>query len=217
LLRLRASDLTPSERTPREPHAVGGTVRYVLQRPHVAWTILLVGVVGTFGLNYPVVLTGMASTTFHGGAGTYGVFNIALAIGSVSGALLAATRTRGRLRAIVLTAGLFGVAQAAAALAPDLGAFLAGLTVMGMTNLAFQSLANSSVQLWIDPSIRGRVMGLYMLVFAGGTPIGAPIIGAITNHFGPRVGMGVCGLVPVLAAGLIAVGHRMALATTAPV
>jgi MFS family permease len=200
LLRLRPSDLRPAVPVRREPNAVRGAVRYVLARPRVAWTILLVGVVGTFGLNYPVVLTAMASTTFHGGAGTYAVFNVALAIGSVCGALLAAAGTHTRLRLIVLTGALFGLAQVCAAAAPDLATFLALLLLMGLTNLAFQAIANSSVQMWVEPAMRGRVMGLYMLVFAGGTPIGAPIIGALTNSFGPRVGMAVCGLAPMITA-----------------
>jgi MFS family permease len=200
LLRLRGTDLRPAVPAPREADAVRAALRYVRARPRVACAILLVGVVGTLGLNDPVVLTAMASTTFHGGAGKYAVFNIALAIGSVCGALLAAAGMHTRLRLIVLTAALFGLAQVCAAAAPDLAAFLALLLLMGLTNVAFQAIANSSVQMWVEPAMRGRVMGLYMLVFAGGTPVGAPIIGAVTNSFGPRVGMAVCGLAPMIAA-----------------
>jgi len=75
---------------------------------------------------------------------------------------------------------------------------------MGLVNLAFQSMANASVQLAVDPELRGRVMGLYMLAFIGGTPLGAPLIGALTSHFGARAGMAVCGVVPVLAAVVVA-------------
>jgi MFS family permease len=88
---------------------------------------------------------------------------------------------------------------------------------MGLANLAFQAMANASVQLATEPAFRSRVMGLYMLVFVGGTPLGAPIIGAITAHYGPRTGMAVCGIVPAVAAlavgGLLAVRvRRLALA-----
>jgi MFS family permease len=103
----------------------------------------------------------------------------------------------------VLAAAGFGLAQAAAAIAPDMAVFLALLVAMGFLNLAFQSMANASVQLAVDPELRGRVMGLYMLAFIGGTPIGAPVIGAITNHFGARAGMAICGAVPALAAVLV--------------
>jgi MFS family permease len=207
LLRLRPSDLTPVPPMAAERGALRTTGRYVLRRPHVAWTILLVGVVGTFGLNFPIVLTAMATGTFGGGAGTYALFNVMLAIGSVAGALLAGSRPHTRLRLIVLAAAAFGLSQVAAAIAPSIGVFLVLLVAMGLTNLAFQAMANSSVQLWSDPRLRGRVMGLYMLVFTGGTPIGAPIVGAITSQFGPRTGMTVCGAVPVMAAAGLVLRH----------
>jgi MFS family permease len=176
----------------------------VRARPHVGWTIFLVGVIGTFGLNFPVVLTGMADSTFHGGADLYGLFNVMLAIGSVSGALFAGGRTSTRLRTLVVAAVAFGLAQVGAALAPGLVMFLGALIAMGVVNVAFQAMANSSVQSWVDPAVRGRVMGLYMLVFMGGTPLGAPVVGWVTTEFGPRVGMAFCGVVPAVAA--VAVG-----------
>src|SRR5581483_9748281 len=104
------------------------------------------------------VLTAFASRTFAGSAATYGLFNVALAVGSVAGALAASSFGRRRLRDIVLAGALFGAAQALASLAPDLVAFVALLAVMGFLNLAFQAMANSSVQLWVEPAIRGRVM-----------------------------------------------------------
>ncbi|GAA3296828.1 MFS transporter [Dactylosporangium vinaceum] len=206
LLRLPATPVPP--RTPREPGALRTAGRYVWRHPPVFWTILLVGVVGTFGLNFPIVLTALASDTFGGSASLYGLFNIVLAAGSAAGALLAGALSSARLPRIVLLGGLFGAVQALAALAPGLPVFLPLLAALGFVNLAFQALANASVQLWVDPAVRGRVMGLYMLVFTGGTPLGAPIIGALTDHFGARWGMAVCGLVPAAAAGAIAVLHR---------
>jgi MFS family permease len=150
----------------------------------------------------------MAKSTFHGNAGTYGLFNIVLAIGSASGALLAGASAHPRRRILVLSAAAFGLFQASAAIAPDLAVFLALLGAMGFANLVFQSMANASVQLAVDPELRGRVMGLYMLAFIGGTPIGAPVIGALTNHFGARAGMAICGVVPLLAAVVVAVAGR---------
>ena len=204
LLRLRPSALVPAARTPREPGAFRATIRHLGQRPDITWTIFLVAMFGTFGLNFPIVLTAMAKTAFHGDASTYGLFNIVLAIGSAAGALRAAAGAQPRPRVIAASAAVFGLSQAAAALAPDLAVFLPLLATMGFVNLAFQAMANASVQLAVDPELRGRVMGLYMLVFIGGTPIGAPIVGALTNQFGPRAGMAVCGVVPALAAALMA-------------
>ena len=179
-------------------------IRYLRGRPDLLWMIFLVGVLGTFGLNFPIVLTAMAKSTFGGDASTYGLFNIVLGLGSAAGAVLAGAGTRPRTRAIVITAAAFGLLQAIAALAPDLGLFLTLLIAMGFVNLICQAMANAAVQLAVDPELRGRVMGLYMLVFIGGTPIGAPAIGAITSHFGARAGMLVCGVLPALAAVVVA-------------
>lgn len=203
LLRLRAGDLIPALPADRQPRPLRTALRHVRERPQVFWTIFLVGVVGMFGLNFPIVLTAMASRTFSAGPGMYGLFNVVLAAGSVAGALLAGSRSVTRLRLIVLAGGLFGVFQALDAAAPDLLGFLALLICMGAANLAFQAMANASVQLRVEPEVRGRVMGLYLLAFMGGTPIGAPIIGALTNHFGARAGMLACGLIPIAACVVI--------------
>ena len=204
LMLIRSAELLPTPALERAPGQLRSALRYVAARPHVAWTIVLVGVVGTFGLKFPVVLTAMAHETFAGGAELYGLFNVVIAVGSVAGALIAGARTHPRLRTLVLGAAAFGVAQFAAALAPGLGLFLVALVAMGVVNLAFQAMANSSVQSWVDPEVRGRVMSLYMLAFVGGTPLGGPMIGWITDAFGARVGMAFCGLVPLLAAVVVA-------------
>jgi MFS family permease len=207
LIRLGSCKLTPGPVVAREPRALRSAARHIAGRPHVFWTIVLAGVVGTFGLNFPIVLSAMATRTFDGGAGTYGLFNIALAIGSLSGALLAGSWRNTRLRAIVAAGIAFGLIQAVAAFTPGIPAFFSLLVLLGIASLGFQSMANSSVQLWVDPEFRGRVMGLYMLVFIGGTTIGSPIVGAITTEFGPRFGMAFCGIVSALAAMTIGLMH----------
>jgi MFS family permease len=202
LLRLRPSDLrtAPSAGTARTPGSVREAVRYVRGKPEVLWTIFLVGVLGSFGLNFPVVLTAMAKSAFGGDASTYGLFNIVIGLGSAAGAVLAGSGARPKTRIVLGAAIVFGALQAAAALAPDMVVFLVFIAGMGFANLVCQALANASVQLEVDPELRGRVMGLYMLVFVGGTPIGAPIVGAVTSHYGARDGMLLCGVVPLLAA-----------------
>ncbi|HEY1640586.1 MAG TPA: MFS transporter [Streptosporangiaceae bacterium] len=199
LLRLRPSELQPALAVPRERGALRDAARQLRRRPDVLWTIFLVGVFGTFGLNFPIVLTAMAKSAFHGSASMYGLFNIVLAVGSAAGALLAGAGSRPRLRLLAASVAVFGLLEAAAATAPGLPVFLPLLAAMGLVNLGFQAMANASVQLSVEPEQRGRVMGLYMLVFIGGTPFGAPIVGAVTNHLGARAGMAICGLVPALA------------------
>jgi MFS family permease len=204
LLRLRPADLTPVPHAPREPHALLTAARHLRERPDVLAAIFLVGMLGTFGLNFPIVLTAMAKTAFGGTASMYGLFNIVLAAGSCAGALLGGAGRYPGMRVLAATAAGFGIAQAVAALAPNLPSFLVLIAVMGFVNLVFQAKANAYVQLAVAPELRGRVMGLYMLVFLGGTPIGAPVIGALTGQLGARAGMAICGIVPALAALVMA-------------
>lgn len=211
LLLIRPAELFPAPRFDPTVGRLRDALRHVAARPRVAATIVLVGVVGTFGLNFPIVLTAMAGEAFGGGAGLYGLFNIVLAVGSVGGALVATRVRRPGLPMLVSMAAVFAGVQAAAAAAPTVAIFCVLLAVLGVANLAFQAMANASVQAWVEPAVRGRVMGLYMLVFAGGTPLGAPIIGALTAEYGARAGMAVCGIVPLAAcAGLVFLRRRRA-------
>jgi MFS family permease len=207
LLRLRPSALQarPTPSAQRGPGSLLVTIRYLRQHREVLWAIVIVGMLGTFGLNFPIVLTAMAKSAFHGSAGTYGLFNIVLAVGSSVGALVAAAGARPRMMLLAGSAAAFGVFQLSAGLAPDLELFLVLLLAMGFVNLVFQAWANAFVQLEVDPELRGRVMGVYMLAFTGGTPIAAPVIGLLTNHLGARAGMIICGGIPLLSALVMAV------------
>jgi MFS family permease len=175
-------------------------VRFIAARPHLLWLIVLVGVVGTMGLNMPVVLTTYATQVFHVGPVGYGLLSSMLAIGSVIGALLSARRVAMRLRWVVAAGGAFGGLQAMAALSPDPLTYAVLLVAVGAASLTFLTAANTTVQLGSDPAIRGRVMSVYLLVLLGGSPLGGPLVGLISGQAGPRAAMLVCGLAPALAA-----------------
>jgi MFS family permease len=150
------------------------------------------------------VLSGFAYHVFRVDAGRYGLLNTALAAGSLVGALLASRRSRVRLRMLVLAAVAFGVLEAVTAFAPEYWLFAAMLTIVGLLGLTFNTSSNSMVQLATEPMMRGRVMSLYMMVFTGGTPIGGPIVGWVTERYGPRTGLFACGAVSALAALVVA-------------
>jgi MFS family permease len=122
-----------------------------------------------------------------------------LAVGSVIGALLAARRASARMGYLFLTAGGFAVMLIVTGLTPWMIPFAIALVVTGLLSVSFNTTANATVQLTTDAAVRGRVMSLYMLVFAGGTPIGSPIVGAITEHWGPAVALVVSGLICLVA------------------
>ncbi|MGW4055432.1 MFS transporter [Streptomyces sp. NPDC004779] len=200
---MRTSELHKVERAPRGKGQLREGLRYVAGRPDLIWPIALVGFIGTFGFNFPIWLTAFSEEVFHVGAGTYGFLNTLMAVGSLAGALLAARRGSTRLRMLVIAAGVFGVLEIAAALSPSFWLFALLLVPIGMIGLTVNITANSAVQMATDPVMRGRVMSLYMMVFAGGTPIGAPLLGWVTDTYGARVGFATGGLVSLAAAAVI--------------
>ncbi len=204
LMLMRPSELHQIERAPRGKGQLREGLHYVAGRPELIWPIVLVGFIGTFGFNFPIWLSAFAHTVFRAGAGTYGLFNTAMAIGSLIGALLAARRAAVRMRVLLGTAVVFGVLEATAAMSPSLWLFIGLLLVVGMFGITINTTANSSVQLATDPAMRGRVMSLFMMVFVGGTPLGGPVVGWLTDTYGARVSFMLGGLVSASAALLIA-------------
>ncbi|MGW7099917.1 MFS transporter [Streptomyces sp. NPDC054838] len=204
LLMMRTRELHPVERQPRGKGQLREGLRYVAGRPELIWPIVLVGFIGTFGFNFPIWLSAFVNKVFHGDAGTYGLFNTLIAAGSLAGALLAARRGHSRLRLLVAAAVLFSVLLVVTAFAPGLWLFAVLLVPIGMFGLTVNVTANSSVQMATDPEMRGRVMALFMMVFTGGTPLGAPLVGWITDTYGARIGMAAGGAVSLAAALAIA-------------
>ncbi|MGF1425215.1 MFS transporter [Kitasatospora sp. LaBMicrA B282] len=203
LLAMRTGELRPVERIPREKGQLREGLRYVRERPDLLWPLVLAGFIGTFGFNFAILLSGFAYGTFHVGPGQYGLLNTAMAAGSLLGALTAARRGHPRLRMLVAAALGFGVLELLGAAAPGYWSLAVLLTLIGICGLTFNTTVNSYVQLNTEPEMRGRVMGLLVLVFTGGTPVGGPLVGWVTDAYGARIGLLACGAVSALAAAVI--------------
>ncbi|CAN5304822.1 MFS transporter [soil metagenome] len=200
---LRTSDLALKRAATGRRGQIRAGFGYVRGRPDLVVLFIMVFLMGTLGLNFPIFASTMASITFHRGAGEYGILSSALAVGSVIGALLAARREKPRFRTVGLAGAGFGFALIAAALMPTYWAFGLVLPLVGITSITMLNNANAYVQTTTPPELRGRVMSLYMAIFMGGTPIGAPLIGWVANVYGPRWGL-VVGAFGGLLAALVA-------------
>lgn len=205
LLLMRNRDLHSVKRAPRGKGQLREGLRYVAGRPDLIWPIVLVGFIGTFGFNFPVWLSAYADDIFHAGAGAYSLFNTLMAVGSLIGALLAARRGTTRLRVLIAAAAAFGLLEVVAAVAPSYWLFALLMIPIGVAGLTVNVTANTAVQMGTDPAMRGRVMALFMMVFMGGTPVGAPIVGWITDAYGPRVSFALGGVIAAVAAATIGV------------
>jgi len=171
---------------PRTPGMLLEGVRYIRSQPKMVMILIMVFFAGTFGMNFQITSALMATQVFGKGAGEFGILGSVMAIGSLAGALLAARRTRIRMRLLVAAALGFGAANIVAGLLPTYVAFAAFVPLIGLCTLTLLNSANATMQLESDPALRGRVMALYMTIVMGGTPIGSPIIGWIGQHVGPR-------------------------------
>jgi MFS family permease len=211
LARMRPEELTPAPRQPKAKGQLAAALRYIAARPPLLLTVLVVFFIGTFGLNFQMTMALFAKDVFERGPGSFGLLSSALATGTLAGALAAAGRGRPRLRLVVGAAVAFGLLEAACGLMPTYWTFLAMLVPTGFAAMTFITAANSTMQLGATAAMRGRVMAIYMIVFLGGTPLGAPIVGAVAEAFGPRwslLGGGAISLVATLVIGYALAGRR---------
>jgi MFS family permease len=202
---MRESELRPAERVARAKGQLREGLAYVRSRSDLMLTMTLVFFIATFGMNFQVTTALMSRVVFNTGAGRFGLASAVFALGALIGALAAASRRRTSLRLLLLTGLAFGLLEAATGLMPDYWSFLVLLVPTGLAVISFTTLANSSVQLSVPADMRGRVMGIYMLVFLGGAPFGAPLAGWIAEQFGTRFSMIVGAVISVIATVVIGV------------
>lgn len=206
LLKMRASELVPTPRLGRGPGQLRDGVRYVRGRPDIMLVMAVVFFAGTFGLNFQMTTALMATEVYGKGAGEYGVLGSILAVGSITGSLLAARRVGSRQRLVIVAAIAFGTSVTIAGLMPSYLTFAVFLPVCGVSAMTMMTSANSFVQLSSADHVRGRVMALYMAIFMGGTPIGAPALGWIAEQYGARwtlVGGGLLTVIGVIGSAIV--------------
>jgi MFS family permease len=201
---MHPSELHPMERAPRARGQLREALGYVRARPDLRLTLALVFFVATFGMNFQVTTALMSRVVFGTGAGAFGLASTMFAVGALGGALLAARRARPGMRLLLITSLVFGVLEVVTALMPTFWSFLAMLVPTGLALLTFTTAANSTIQLGTTPAVRGRVMGLYMLVFLGGAPLGSPLVGWMAEQFGARVSLIAGGMISAMAAVVVA-------------
>jgi MFS family permease len=206
LLLMRPGEIAPSVRAARARGQVRETLHYLRGEPRIWLPMTMLFFVATFGMNFQVTTALMSRGVFHTGAGAFGLASTAYAAGALGGALLAARRRYPSVRLQIAVALAFGILEAASGLMPAYWAFLLLLLPTGLSVVMYTTAANSATQLGTDPQIRGRVMGVYMLVFLGGAPIGSPLIGWVAEQFGPRMSLisgGVVSAVAAIAVGIV--------------
>ncbi|MEV0623634.1 MFS transporter [Nonomuraea sp. NPDC050404] len=209
LIFMRKAELNPAPPVPRAKGQLREGLRYVLRHEELLMPVLLIAFVSIFSQSFSMSIALMARETFEAGASSFGLASSMFAVGALGGALLAARRAR--LSRKVLFAGAigFGLFQIATGVAPIYPVYLAVLVPTGIALITINTAANASVQLATSPEMRGRVMGIYMLVFTGGAPLGAPLIGWLSELGGPRMGVVLSGVLVLAGTGLAVLLTRL--------
>jgi MFS family permease len=182
-------------------------MRYIWHTPALRLQISLTFVVGTLAINYPVVLPLIAKITFHGNADTYSLLTIAMGIPALFAGLFLAHRAAATERLLFASGIVFGSAILAASLAPSLAVFVVLIASVGAGQILFMSTTNTLTQLRADARMRGRVMSVHAMAVLGSTPIGGPLVGWISQQYGPRYGLAIGGVATL--AGTIVLGGQL--------
>jgi MFS family permease len=184
-------------------------IAYVRARPDLYVVMAMVFFIATFGLNFQIFNALMATKVFGKGPASYGLLGTFIAIGSLSGALISARLEGFRKTLFVVRAGIvFSIVVIILSLMPTYLAYAVWLPVCGLAALTTLITANSIVQVNTDPAIRGRVMGLYLLIFMGGTPFGSPLIGVMSELIGTRQTIAACGGIALTATTIIYIKYK---------
>jgi MFS family permease len=179
-------------------------VQYVLRHREMKLVMIAVFFATTFGLNFQIFMAVMATKEFGLGPAEFGLLGSILAVGSFTGVLVSARLEHLRVPKFVMAGGImFGMLLTIAAWMPNYGSFAAILPILGGVALLTLISANSYVQTNSDPKLRGRVMGIYLLIFMGGTPIGSPLIGLFAEAVGIRWAIFACGVVVLIGSSVI--------------
>ena len=199
---LRARELHTEARPASTRGSMLAGFRYVWQRPDLIAVLVMLLLLGTFGFNFAIYISTMSVTVFHGDASQYGLLTSAMAAGTMTGALLSANRPSPGMVLMALAAAAFGITLALAAVMPSPLLFAAVLFLVGVAALTFMTASNSMMQLTTERAMRGRVLALRIAVVMGGTPIGAPLVGWVVDHFGARWALGIGALAGLAAAAV---------------
>lgn len=196
---MNRSELRPSEQVGRSKGQVREGLRYVQSVPVLKTLLVMMAVIGTFQYNFAVLLPVLAKDTFAGDAGTLGLIGAAIGIGMFAGSMTNAAIGRSDRRVLLGAGFALGTFTILAAGAPTLWTAVLLLVPLGAASMAFLATMNATLQLTASDDMRGRVMAIYFVLFLGSTPIGAPIVGWLSEQFDPRVAFAFGGVATLLA------------------
>jgi MFS family permease len=214
LWRMNPRELRSAPPTPHAKGQVRAGLRYARSIPDLWVPLVMMGLIGTFAFNFAVVMPLFAKTTLGGSDTTFTLLFSIISVGSLVGALYTARRKTTSVSNVVNGSAGFGLSLLLLAASPNLAASIPVAVVVGFASILFMTASTAIVQMRAAPEMRGRVLALQSIVFLGSTPIGGPILGAICDWFGARVGLVLGAAACLVAAGWGRIAHSGGVADT---
>ena len=199
LLMMHSKELHKT-RIPKEKGKIFDGFYYIISKPILKITLLMMAIIGTLSYEFQVSLPLIAQKTFHGDARSYAALTTAIGIGSVVGGVISAGSKKINSNILIASAFFFGLSILVAASMPSLTLSAVAMLFVGVFSIYFMSLGNATMQLGSTPGLRGRIMAFWTMAFLGSTAVGGPIIGWVGEHAGPRWGLSIGGFAAIIAA-----------------
>jgi MFS family permease len=199
LFLMRSRENRPPLAATRGKGQVREGLRYVRTMPELFVPLVMMAIIGTFAFNFQTVMPLLIKRTLHGTDRTFTLIYSVIAVGSLFGALMSARRSSVTVRHIILSAYAFGGAMLLLAVTPNVAFTYPIGILVGLSSIIFMTTSTAIVQVRSEPSMRGRVLALQAIVFLGSTPIGGPILGYVSQHYGARMGVAIGGVSGIVA------------------
>jgi MFS family permease len=215
---MRTEELRRPPVTPKAKRQVRAGLQYARRTPVLFVPLTMMAVVGTLSYNFQTVFPLFVTRDLAGTDATFTLLFSVVSVGALIGALVTARRTSITVTTVAYSSLGYGASMAVMALAPNQAIAFAVGVFLGAASIAFLTASTAIVQIESAPEMRGRVLALQAMLFLGSTPIGGPIVGAVSEQFGARYGIAL-GAVAALLAGAwgVSKAKRMAAEVEVPV
>ena len=198
LAMMRPAELRRVPVTPRAAGQVRAGVKYITSVPDLWITFVMLLIVGTISYNFTVVFPLFVERGLHGSDATYTLVYSAFSVGGLVGALAVARRSSVSISTVAVGAASLGAAMLVLSAVPGVALAVVVAVLVGAASVAFMTAVTAIAQIRTQPQMIGRVLSIQTILLIGTTPVGGPILGAISDAVGARA--------PVLIGGLAALG-----------
>jgi MFS family permease len=203
LYSLARMDVKKLNRTPIVERAKGQVregLKYIASVPELWINFVTLAFVGTLSYNFSVIFPLFVTKALHGGDGNYTIIYVTFSIGALVASLLAAYRRTVGMRQVIFGLGCLGITMLVLSASPNIFFAIVVVFFVGLSSITYMTATTSIVQVRGKASMHGRILAIQAVLLIGTTPIGGPILGAVSDTFGPRIPLIIGGVTALINA-----------------